>query len=175
MKILYTLFLSVILISCGASVAVDYDKDIDFSKYTTYSFYPNIKSGLNELDDKRIIRIADSLLHLRGFVQSENPDFYINFFARESVSNSRNTIGLGLGTGGRNLGVGVSGGIPIGGKSVNQQLTMDFIDVAKDDLIWQAVSDGDFKEKSMPSEKENYYIKVINKMLNKYPIQTIIP
>lgn len=175
MKILYTIFLSVFLMSCGASVAVDYDKEIDFSKYTSYNFYPNIKSGLNELDDKRIIRIADSLLQLRGFIHSENPDFYVNFFASESVSNSRSTIGIGLGTGGRNMGVGVSGGIPVGGKSVNQKLTMDFIDVTKDDLIWQAVSDGDFKEKSRPLEKEKYYINIINKMLAKYPIQSLIP
>ena len=159
--------------SCGASVAVDYDKEIDFSKYTTYNFYPSIKSGLNELEDKRIIRIADSLLQQRGFVRTDSPDFYVNFFARESVSNSRNTIGVGLGTGGRNLGVGVSGGIPIGGKTVNQKLTLDFIDVTKDDLIWQAVSDGDFKEKSKPSDKESYYVIVINKMLSKYPIQKV--
>lgn len=175
MRILYTLILSVFLMSCGASVAVDYDKQIDFSKYNTYNFYPNIRSGLNELDEKRFIRIADSILHQRGFVRSENPDFYVNFFARESVSRSRNTIGVGLGTRGRNLGVGVSGGIPIGGNSVDQKLTMDFIDVVNDDLIWQAVSDSEFKEKSRPSEKESFYVKIINKMLDKYPIQRIIP
>ncbi len=171
MKILSAFFLVIFLISCGASVSVDYDKEINFSKYSTFDFYPNITSSLSDLDDKRIVRISDSLLQLRGFVRSEKPDFYVNFFAHESVSESRNTIGVGLGTGGRNLGVGVSGGIPIGGKSVNQRLTLDFIDVVKDDLIWQAVADGDFKEKSSPAEKEKYYTGILNKMLSKYPIQ----
>ena len=81
MKIFLTLVLSVMVLSCGATVAVDYDDSTDFNQYKTYNFYPDIESGLNELDDKRIIKITDSLLQQRGFVRSESPQFYINFFA----------------------------------------------------------------------------------------------
>lgn len=155
--------------SCGTSVGIDYDKKTDFSTYTTYNFYPSIDSGLNDLDDKRIIRATDSLLQQRGFVKSEDPQLYINFFAKESLSNSRNTLGIGIGGGGRNVGVGVSGGIPIGGRMVNQQFTMDFIDVVKDDLVWQAVADGEYKEKASPQQKEAHYVSVVGKILKKYP------
>ena len=95
----------------------------------------SIDSGLNDLDDKRIQQATDSLLQERGFIKSETPQLYVNFFARESISNSRNTLGIGIGGGGGTVGVGVSGGIPIGGRVVNQQFTMDFIDVSKDDLV----------------------------------------
>lgn len=169
MKLFPILLLSIFLVSCGATVTVDYDKQVDFSKYTAYNYYPTIESGLNELDDRRIIKAADSLLRARGFVKSESPQFYINFYARESLSNSRNTIGIGVGSGGGNVGVGVSGGIPIGGKTINQRLTIDFIDVQKDDLIWQAIADGDMKERANPQQKEAYYFSVIQKILSKYP------
>ncbi len=169
MKIIYVFMLGILLASCGASVAVDYDRQTDFSKYTSYNFYPTIESGLNDLDNNRIKNIADSLLQQKGFIKSENPQLYINFFARENVSNSRNTIGIGIGSGGGNVGVGVSGGIPIGGRVINQQLTMDFIDVEKDDLVWQAVAEGELKERSTPQQKEAYYLSVIQKILSKYP------
>ncbi|SRX74397.1 DUF4136 domain-containing protein [Aequorivita antarctica] len=169
MKSLPFFILSIFLVSCGATVAVDYDKQVDFSKYTTYNYFPTIDSGLNELDDNRIIQITDSLLQQRGFVQSETPQLYINFYARESISSSRNTIGIGIGSGGGNVGVGVSGGIPIGGNVLNQQLTMDFIDTEKDDLVWQAVAEGEMKERTTPQQKEAYYFSVLQKILAKYP------
>ncbi len=169
MKFLAILIFTIVLASCGATVAVDYDQQTDFSKYNSYNYFPTIDSGLSELDDTRIIQITDSLLQQRGFVKSEVPQLYINFFAREQISNSRNTIGIGIGSGGGNVGVGVSGGIPIGGRVVNQQLTMDFIDVEKDDLVWQAVAEGEMKERATPQQKEAYYISVIQKILAEYP------
>ncbi|MBT8262911.1 MAG: DUF4136 domain-containing protein [Bacteroidia bacterium] len=169
MKSAMALFGILLLVSCGATVGVDYDEQIDFSEYTTYNFYPSIKSGLNELDDKRISKIADSLLQMKGLTRSEDPQLFVNFFASEVLTNSRNTIGVGVGGGGRNVGVGVSGGIPIGGKIINQQLTVDLIDVARDDLVWQAVVDGEYKEKASPKQKEAYYNTVLSKILKKYP------
>lgn len=169
MKLLSILLVTVLLASCGATVAVDFDQNTDFSKYSTYNFYPTIQSGLSELDDMRIMKITDSLLQGRGFEKSEIPQLYINFYALENVSASRNTIGIGIGSGGGNVGVGVSGGIPIGGRVVNQQLTLDFIDVQRDDLVWQAVAEGEMKERATPQQKEAYYISVLEKILKKYP------
>lgn len=169
MKFLSVLVIALFLFSCGATVAVDYDKQVDFSKYNTYNYFPTIDSGLNQLDDGRIMQITDSLLQGRGFIKSETPQLYINFYAHESVSRSRNTIGIGVGGGSGNLGVGVSGGIPIGGNVLNQQLTIDFIDVEKDDLVWQAMAKGEMKERATPQQKEAYYISVIQKILAKYP------
>ncbi len=158
-----------LLFSCGATVAVDYDRQVDFSKYNSYNYFPTIDSGLNQLDDGRIMKITDNLMQQRGFVKSETPQIYVNFYARESISNSRNTIDIGIGSGGGNVGVGVSGGIPIGGNVLSQQLTLDFIDVEKDDLIWQAVAEGEMKERVTPQQKEVYYISVLQKILAKYP------
>ena len=169
MKFLSIFIVSIFLISCGAAVSVDYDPQTDFSKYKSYSFYPTLDSGLSELDDSRIIQITDSLMQERGFIKSETPQFYINFYAHERVSRSRNTVNVGVGGRGRNVGVGVSGGIPIESKKINQELTMDFIDVQNDDLVWQAVAEGEMKERTTPQQKEQYYTGAIQKILKKYP------
>ena len=91
-----------------------------------------------------------------------------DFFSKEFLSNSRNTIGIGIGGGG-NVGFGVSGGIPIGGKVINQTLTIDFIDSDKDALIWQAVVNGELNEKANPQQKEDYYFGIIRKALKAFP------
>lgn len=172
MKTLYSLLLITILTSCGASVSIDYDKETDFTEFTTYQFYSDIDSGLNQLDDKRIMKAIDSSLLKRNFQKTDYCRFYINFYADEIISNSRNTLGIGVGGGGGNVGVGVSGGIPIGGRVVNQKLTIDIIDASMgQSLAWQAVIEGELKEKASPKEKEAYYFSVIDKALRKFPPQ----
>ncbi|MCB0456942.1 MAG: DUF4136 domain-containing protein [Flavobacteriaceae bacterium] len=158
-----------ILISCGSTVAVDYEKGTDFSKYGSYNFYPSIDSGLSGLDNKRILNALDSLLQQKGFQKSENPQLAINFYAKEILTNSRNTLGIGIGGGGGNVGVGVSGGIPIGGREIEQQFTLDFIDTQNDALVWQGVAESRYKEKSTPQQKEIYYFSLLQKLLKKYP------
>jgi hypothetical protein len=169
MRILSVYLISLVLVACGAAVTIDYDEQTDFSQFTSYNYFPKIESGLNQLDDKRIMQATDSLLQRQGFVKSETPQLLINFFAKEYLSNSRNTIGIGIGSGGGNLGVGVSGGIPIGGMVVNQTITVDFIDATNDALIWQAMVEGEFKEKANPIQRETYYFNVLEKAFKKYP------
>ncbi|MBV1924845.1 MAG: DUF4136 domain-containing protein, partial [Flavobacteriaceae bacterium] len=163
------LIFALVIISCGTTVNYDYDKQTNFTNYQSYNYFPDIDSGLSELDNKRIINATDSLMVLRGFVKSETPQFLINFFAREGAMRPKNTIGIGMGGGGGNVGVGVSGGIPIGGNVIEQRLTFDFVDANKDELIWHAVSNGEIKEKASPDQKDKHYIKLINKILKGYP------
>ncbi len=165
----FLLVATVILISCGATVNYDYDTQTDFSAYKTYNFYPNISSNLSELDNARVIKSADSILQLRGFVKSETPDFLINFFVSEFISQSSTTIGFGVGGGGHNGGVGVSGGVPVGGNEINQQLTFDFIDEKTDNLIWKAEGNDVLKVKTNSVQKDAYYFSLISKMLSGYP------
>lgn len=157
------------LFSCGSAVVVDYDTGRSFTAYKTYDFYPDIASGLTELDDKRIQRITDSLLREKGFRRFDEPDLLVNFYATEHSEAPRSTIGVGIGGGGRNVGVGVSGGIPIGGREIVQKFTLDLIDAQKDALIWQGSLEGRYKEKSTPEIKEQHYLAVLRKILKEFP------
>ncbi len=162
-------FVVPLFFSCGAAVVVDYDPTTSFSEYATYALYPTLSSGLSELDDKRILRIADSLLQEKGFRKSETPQLFINFYAKERVGASRSTIGIGIGSGGRNGGVGISGGIPIGGNTIDQKFTLDIIDVQQDNLIWQGVLEQAYPEQATAEQMDAHYLKVLSAILKKFP------
>ena len=72
--ILFTLAL--IINSCGIYVQYDYDSDVDFNNYSSYSFYePDIeKVEISDLDKKRILRSLDSGLKSKGLQRSNSPD-----------------------------------------------------------------------------------------------------
>jgi len=169
MKPILMIMLSIILVSCGATVSYDYDTQTDFSNYKTYNFYPTISSGLSNLDNNRIMKATDSILQLRGFKKSESPQFLVNFFVKEFMSQSNTSIGFGVGSGGHNGSIGVSGGIPVGGDIINQKLTFDFIDKKEDKLFWQAVGNDKLKVKANSLQKSIYYFELIDKILKGFP------
>ena len=116
------------------------------------------------------MKAIETSLENRGITRTDYCRFYINFYVNEHVTESRNTLGIGVGGGGGNVGVGVSGGIPIGGRLINQRLTIDEIDASHgQELVWQAVIEGEIKEKATPEQKEAYYNSEIEKALQKFP------
>ena len=170
MKNLFLIAISSILISCGAVVKTDYEKEVDWTALKTYQFYDEMNSGLNDLDDKRIKKAIDSALQQKSFQRTDYNQYNVSFFVEETISNSRNTIGIGLGTGGRGVSIGGGTSIPIGGKVINQHITIEFREATTGQrLVWQAVYDGELKEKAKPKQKEAYYNKIIPMMLKDFP------
>jgi hypothetical protein len=52
---------------------------------------------------------------------------------------------------------------------MEQRLTVDVIAVAKDELIFQAVAEGTYKEKITPAKKTQYYERVLSRLLDEFP------
>lgn len=52
-----------------------------------------------------------------------------------SEAQNSNTIGIGLGSGGINHGFGVSGGIPIGVKRLNEEFRIEFLNAENNTLF----------------------------------------
>ena len=168
----YITLLLLSLFSCGPSkVVYDYDEAVSFNGYKTYNIYPNLDSGLSQLDEKRVLQVIDEVLQAKAFVKSDTPDFYVNVIAKEYVSQNNSSIGVGIGTGGRGGGIGVSGGIPIPKTNVNQVLIIDIIDVKKDALIWKAEKDSKLSRNADPLQKEAYFQKVITQIFSNFPPQ----
>ena len=140
-----------------------------YSQFQTYKIYPDLVSKMNQLDEQRMLSILDTEMSNKGFTISEQPNIYVNFYSSEFQSDSRNTIGVGVGGGGGNMGVGVSGGIPIGGPQTNMRLTIDFINVENDALVWQAVVDSQFNYNASPEQREAQLRKMVQEALNGYP------
>ena len=165
---LVLILLAFLLQSCGSSPKFDYDPSTDFAAYKTYNWFPSLDSGLNEFDNKRVMRATDSILQSKGLVKSEFPDLLINFYANEVIV-PPNQFGIGIGTGGGNVAVGGSTSVPIGGNKLEQTFTMDFVDPAKDELLWQGVWVKKYFESSTPEQKKEHYKKVILNLLSGYP------
>ena len=104
-----------------------------------------------------------------GFSTSEEPGIYVNAYSREFMDRNRSSIGVGIGGGGRSGGVGVSGGIPIENNSVILEVTIDFIDVTEDSLIWQAVVEAKFNADASPEQRRAMFDKIVDKALEGYP------
>ncbi|MEH6407249.1 MAG: DUF4136 domain-containing protein [Leeuwenhoekiella sp.] len=172
MKKILFICLCFALISCGTTnVDYDYDEQANFDAFKSYNYLPDMQSGMSQLDLNRLMKATDSILQSRGYIKSETPDLYVNVVSDRYEDASRNSVGIGIGGVGGNVGVGVGGGIPIGGRTLHQTLTIDLVDVKKDALVWQAVSDSNLQLKTNPAQREAYFKTIMEKIFKKYPPQ----
>lgn len=161
--------LVLLLFGCSTSkVVYDYDIRTDFSKYKTYDYFEDVGEGLNELDVKRFSRSMETYLNSLGINRNEKPNFYINIISEKSEIVG-DGIGIGIGTGGRNVGVGVSTGITLGGKKLNERITIDFVDAENNKLFWQGVLDIKVREKIKPEDRVILVNNIISRILSRYP------
>jgi hypothetical protein len=170
MKRILIIALTFGIVSCAPiRVSYDFDKGTDFTKYKTYNYYSDMKTGLSELDTKRFLEALDAKLESLGITFSETPDFFIDIKSSTLQSVQRNTVGVGLGGGGRNVGGGISIGLPIGQSNANRQITIDFVDENLKQLFWQAVSESSYSPNRIPKEREEKLNAIAEKILSQYP------
>ena len=153
-------------------VQTDYEKETDFSNYSTYNYYDDMETGLSGLDEKRLVKVLDAVMQSKGLLLSEEPDFFVNIQSGIYQTPRNNTVGVGVGGTGRNVGGGVSVGIPIGQSNVQREISFDFVDSQKDMLIWQAISKSHLKENVTPIERDKKLKEIVEKVLSKYPPRT---
>ncbi|SNZ01553.1 DUF4136 domain-containing protein [Flagellimonas pacifica] len=170
MRYLFSILLLGFLTSCiGVRVNYDYDKTTNFTNYTSYNYFSDISSGLSELDERRLVRVLDSTLQAKGYLLAEEPDFFINILSSEFRSAPNNSVGVGVGGGGRNVGGGISVGLPLGNSGIQRQIQFDFVDAEKDALFWQATSESGYRENASPSVREERLRAVVHKVFSKFP------
>lgn len=173
MKLLHYLLLALLFTSCQAvRVQTDYQKETDFTNYSTYNYYGDMVTNLGDLEEKRLIKVLDASMQNKGLLLSEEPDFLINIQSEMYQAANGNTVGLGVGGGGRNVGGGLSVGIPIASSKVQREIIFDFVDSQKEELFWQAVSTSSFNENTSPTEREAKLVEIVERVLSKYPPKT---
>ena len=170
MKIFKYLFLLIFIASCNAPQAVyDYDEQANFSTYRSYGIYPDLRTGLSQLDERRLIESIDRAMRSKQLSASEDPDLLLNIYSEEFRKESDSRLGIGVGGTGRNVGVGVSGGIPIGGTETYLRLTFDLIDANTNALVWQAVVESMFDLDASPEMRQQKFDAIVEKALKGYP------
>jgi len=168
MKLFRIIILTGFIVSC-ASIRVDYDYDTksNFNSYKTYNYYSDLDTGLSILDNRRLLNALDSILQYKGLTLSETPNFYIDISSKTYQNTSRNTVGVGVGGTGRNVGGGIS--IGLGSAKNIRQIRIDFVDEKGSGLFWQALSESAFDLDGAPEKREAQLKSVIAKILERYP------
>lgn len=162
-------FCFIVLHSCKP-VEMDYDSRTNFAKYKTYNFYPNIRSGLNELNDARMRRAVDKVLREKGFVKSNNPDILINYYTKQARKPSYSSIGVGVGSRiGRRSGISLNTRVPIPSNKKIQHITFDIVDKKVDKLIWQGAMNADIIEGGTVARRDAQYLRNVSKLLRNFP------
>lgn len=170
MKYSIATFLVVFMVACSTvRVNYDYDRETDYSNYTTYNYYNDMQTGLSQLDTKRLLDAVDSTMQAKGLLLAEEPDFFINITSNSYKAPRNNTVGVGVGGTGGNVGGGLSIGLPIGQPNLERLIQFDFVDSQKDALFWQAVSESSFRENLSPQAREAKLKQIVEKVFSKYP------
>lgn len=170
MRIYISFIVFFLLFSCGSiHVNYDYDKETEFSSYTTYNYYDDMQTGMSDLDNKRFFRVLDIALQSKGLKLAEEPDLLIDIKSNIYQVPSNSSVSVGLGGGRRGIGGGVSVGVPLDVHKTQRELTIDFVDAKRNTLVWQAVSESNFTESDPPTKKEEKMQELVTKILEKYP------
>ncbi len=166
-KIFYVLSL-ILLSSCGVIVDYDYTSGTDFSPYKTYNYYADMKTGFNQLDEDRLLTAIDAKLQSMGFMKSDTPSFNIDIKSAQVNAASNSNVGVGIGGTGRNVGGGISIGIPVGGNTIQTEMSIEFVDDSKNRVFWQAFTTIS-NIGNTPDKREQTFNTVVEKILSKYP------
>jgi len=169
MKLFKYLICLSLITSCGAVVDYDYEKNVNFSEYKTYNYFTDMKTGFSQLDDKRLTRAIDTKLQSMGFTKSDDPSFRIDIQSGEIVNNPNSNVGVGVGGTGRNVGGGVSIGIPVGGNTIQREVSVEFVDDNKSGVFWQAITTINQTRNNTPEKREAAFAKLVEKVFAKYP------
>lgn len=171
MKKLKYLLLIAVFTACNAPQAVyDYDNQVQFNTLSTYQIFPELNSNLSQLDEQRLQSILDTEMKSVNFSHvSDSPDVYLNYYASSFEIPSQNNLGIGVGGTGGNVGIGVSGGIPLSSSKTQMRITFDLINVKDDALIWQAIVESPFNRNASPEKREEQLRDMVKKALEGYP------
>jgi|SRR5690625_4518252 len=163
------LFLTMVTSCSSVRVAIDYDKEAEFSQYKTFAFYkPGIdQAKISDLDKRRILRAIESELRAKGMMKSESADLLVSIFTKEKerVDVYNNYYGYGWYWNpwwyGGYYGSTVS-------TSTEGTLFIDLIDNKSSKLVWQGMGTADLRMTNVEA-KEKRIKEIVERILAKYP------
>jgi hypothetical protein len=163
---------AIIYAGCSSiTVNQDYNTSFDFSKLKTYGFIPiTEEAGIDQLNATRLGDAIKENLNAKGYTLSENADFGIAlFFTKESKTSVQSTGGYGYGYGYGYRGYGGMGG----GTYVTQYdegtLVIDFVDMAKQELVWRGVGTGVLSDNPTVEERTEKINNAVAQILAQFP------
>lgn len=182
-SMLVLLLSTIVCLTANAQVKSDYDKDVDFTQYQTYTFKgweKNSDQILERFDKERILNAFAEELAARGLTKDDaNPDVGITLFLvvdDKTSTTAYTTYNGGMGYGAGRWGWGMGG---MGTATTNYSeddykegtLVCDFYDESSKQLVWQGILTSVVQEK--PQKREKTIPKNVSKLMKQYPVQPV--
>lgn len=162
-----------ILSACSTvKVAYDFDKQVDFSKYKTYTLSEESMkmAGVNQLNRDRIIAAVESQLAAKGFTKAENADVIVDVRLKgEEIQTATATTSGGYGYGRWGYGGGFSTTQVNYDKYVEGTLFITLIDKATEKIAWQGTGTKTVDENASPEKREQNIDYAVSQIFTKYP------
>jgi len=168
--IILTLLALLLLVSTGAhaqKVNVDFDKDADFSTYSTFAVALNqSEPPRNPLMAQRALKGVSYHLTLKGLREvEESPDLFVVVYGILDQEKQLNVSGYGYGGRWGRYG----GGTATATTSTYNvgTLVVDIYDAQTKQIIWRGVGSDTISDK--PEKNEKKLNKALEKMFKKFP------
>lgn len=171
------------IFSCSSvTFTADYDKEIDFSKYKTLSYYGWAKDSdkiINEFDRQRIEGAFATEFMKRGIeLKQVGGDIVVSLFIVLDEKTGTTAYTTHVGTGGYGYGPGWGWGM--GYSTTNYRdyqytvgtLVCDVFDAGTKKLVWQGVVSGKIDDN--PNSRERNISRVVQEIMKKYPVKPIM-
>jgi hypothetical protein len=176
-------FVALLFTACSPRIDItyDYDKETDFSKYETYSFYGWVKGSekvINSINQKRFENAVANELTALGLTQvDDNGDLTVSLFIQFDEQQGVNayTNYYAAGPYGYRYGPGWGWGYGYPTTTYHEYdylvgtLVIDIFDHQAKDLIWQGVASQVVD--SRPDVREAGIKKVVKAVIKKYPVK----
>jgi Domain of unknown function (DUF4136) len=177
---------ALVLAACATStiaIRADYDRAANFGAFRTYNFASELgtdRAGYSTLVTGHFKRAVSREMEARGYSQAtDKPDLLVNFFTsvREGTEVSR-TPSVTIGTGYYGYRSGLYTAWPLYGTDVTTityqvgTASIDVIDAARRQLIWEGVAEGRLTDK-MLNDPGPAIDGAVADIFAKYPIAPI--
>ncbi len=177
-RALLTVAVMVLLTSCasGPTLFVNADPVAGFGSYKTYGFVKPLDTdhdGYSSILSQYLRTAASRELEARGYQRADNPDLLINFHMqtqdRIQSTSTPSTMPFGGYYGYRSGYYGVWGGYETHVTQYTEgTLTMDIVDAARMQLVWEGTAVGRVTNKDR-ANLQPVVAGVINQLFGKYP------
>lgn len=168
------ILLGLALLAPAGLAQVDYDRRVDFSRYSTYALMEGTPAPTAAVQG-RIEAAIRFEVEVKGLTEAEFPDLWIA--THVSVGNKLSVNATSFGYGGYPGwgGWGGWGGLSTGVYTTNVnvreipvgQLLVDLVDAERGELVWRGIASGTVR--SSPEKSERQINKKVGKMFKQFP------
>lgn len=178
-------FLLVFLFSGCASngASVDFDPSVDFSSIKTFAWSSSTDEATNKsktatpLVHQRVHESIEANLKAKGMqsVDAATADMLVTYHLSVAVTghtSSSVSVGVGRSRGGSGTrsSIGISGSVPVGGRTVQEgTMVIVLIDTKTNSVIWEGSSSRQLSRSSTPESQQALVNEVVNEILANFP------